>query len=190
MAIGDPQTHYYRIRDCDVTNLTSIGRAAHFIYLNRYSFNGVFRTNKHGHFNVPKGRNTGSVPSEAQFYRCAFGLRNADLRAADFAECLSDVQRGDFVYLDPPYSTSVRPTYGEYGYGSFENKDLSRLVDCLRQIDAAGAVFLMSYSMTSGIQKEISKWSYLSIPVRRHVAGFSRFRLPVTELLVSNRRLT
>jgi DNA adenine methylase len=185
-SYGSPR-RYYTIRKLTATSLDAIPRAARFVYLNRNCFNGVYRTNRKGHFNVPRGVKTGNPPSARDFRRCAIALRDAELRPGDFESCLSDVARGDFVYLDPPYANERRPLYGEYGYGSFSPKDLDRLVQCLKHVESVGAMFLLSYSdsplLTSMLPK---RWHCCKIQVRRHVAGFAKHRGKVPELLVAN----
>jgi DNA adenine methylase len=164
-----------------------IERAARFVYLNRYCFNGVYRVNRNGSFNVPRGVHTGTLPSEGHFYRCAVALRDVRLVAGDFERCLASVRSGDFVYLDPPYAVGRRRTHGEYGYDSFQATDVPRLVKSLRQIDLSGATFLLSYAYQRSLSKLWGKWHYRRISVQRHVAGFAVDRRRVYEVLVSNR---
>ncbi len=73
-----------------------------FLYLNRFCFNAIYRTNKIGKFNVPYGERTGSFPSEAHFLKVASLLKGAKLSCVDFEKTLSDAVCGDFAYLDPP----------------------------------------------------------------------------------------
>jgi DNA adenine methylase len=110
---GDKRT-YYRLRDHYAPE-SPVDRATRFVYLNRHCFNGVYRINRAGRFNVPRGNRTGGIPSEAEFYRCSIALRGTELRAGDYRTCLADIGSGDFVYLDPPYASRRRNTHGEYG---------------------------------------------------------------------------
>lgn len=177
---------YYRQRSLDASRIDDFQRAVRFIYLNRNCFNGVYRTNRAGEFNVPRGNRTGSVPDESKFYRCSVALRDVELRSVDFEECLADATKGDFVYLDPPYSTTDRARYGEYGYASFQPIDVPRLADVLQQLDSAGVRFLLSYSGGNTSKKAFKHWVCKTVKVRRHVAGFAGSRGNVHELLVSN----
>lgn len=185
-ALPNTEREYYRQRALDVEELTEFDRAVRFVYLNRYCFNGVYRTNRKGEFNVPRGKRTGDIPDEAKFYRCSIALRNADLKSLDFVDCLSDVKAGDFVYLDPPYSSSDRARYGEYGYASFQPIDVPRLVKTLRRLDRIRAKFLLSYAGGMEVEYAFKKWNLEHIRVRRHVAGFADHRSQVGEILVSN----
>jgi DNA adenine methylase len=177
---------YYRLRALDPKLLKPIERAARFVYLNRNCFNGVYRVNRDGQFNVPRGTRTGRLPSESQFYRCSIALRAVDFRPGDYRSCLGDVRSGDFVYLDPPYASKRRNRLGEYGYDCFEESDLPQLFDCLRGIDQVGAHFLLSYCTHRAIKALPGDWQCRTLNVRRHVAGFARHRRTVREVLISN----
>lgn len=189
LAWKSTEKAYYQVRQLDPEKLTPVERAARFIYLNRYCFNGVFRTNRKGQFNVPRGRRTGEFPTEAAFYRCAVALRNAELRSGDFQRCTEDIKKDDFVYLDPPYASTGRPQFGEYGYGCFNEDDISRLIECLERIDKKNATFLLSYSNTDSLRAQTGNWYCAELNVRRHVAGFAKHRRTVSEILISNRPL-
>src|SRR5205814_8977972 len=89
--------------------------AARFVYLNRFCFNGLYRTNLDGDFNVPYGApKTENLPSLKQVRRCAGRVLRARLLQADFRETLDLVEAGDFVYIDPPYAVSRRRVFVEY----------------------------------------------------------------------------
>jgi DNA adenine methylase len=176
---------YYQIRD-GFQPTDSIVAAARFAYLNRYCFNGVYRANRKGEFNVPMGTQTGDFPPLTSFYRCSIALRKAELRAKDFDECLMNVREDDFVYLDPPYAKQHGRFRGEYGYGAFKASDIDRLLQSLRRIDQAGAKFLLSYSYCREIRPALARWQYKVVLVRRHVAGFAEDRGRVREVLVAN----
>ena len=178
---------YYDLRAANPEDLSPVDRAARFIYLNRHCFNGVYRTNRQGWFNVPRGTRTGQLPSEAHLYRCSVALRVTECRADDFASCVENVRASDFVYLDPPYQNLRRNTSGEYGPRCFDENDLARLIRSLRRIDSLGAYFLLSYSDTATLKGLLpAKWHKRRLRVRRHVAGFAENRRSVYELLVSN----
>jgi DNA adenine methylase len=180
---------YYRLRSMAPESLPSIERAARFLYLNRYCFNGVYRTNRAGQFNVPRGRHTGSLPDGRSLAECATALRRTRLIEGDFIATLAGVQQGDFVYVDPPYAKAGRPGYGEYGYGTFDESDCPRLVARLRELTRDGAHILLSYSADSEIELELTGWAVTQVSVRRHVAGFGDKRGVVQEVLLSNRPL-
>ena len=166
--------------------MSPVERAARFIYLNRFCFNGVYRTNRQGKFNVPYGVRTGSLPTIAEFGDWAKILSHAKLIQADFEVCLSKVHAGDFVYLDPPYAGECSRDRGEYGYPRFQESDFERVLSCLKKIDKLGAKFLLSYRYSNKIRQSLSDWNIRTVLVRRHVAGFIAHRSLIREFLVSN----
>jgi DNA adenine methylase len=186
-----PQTEafYYELRAQSSQGSDTLLRAARFVYLNRNCFNGVYRTNRQGHFNVPRGQRPGALPDESHFLDCAKALKGAELISGDFEAAAARARHGDFVYLDPPYAKRGSRRRGEYGYGSFDVPDLDRLAQCLQNLHRLGVTFLLSYVDCPEIQTIAAGWSTQSLVVRRHVAGFHSNRGLVTELLVSNRSL-
>ncbi len=178
---------YYGVRALDAGDLGPVERAARFIYLNRLCFNGVYRTNRQGHFNVPYGKNMGALPSEAHVFRCAVALRDAVLRDGDFEATTADAGAGDFVYLDPPYTQNPEKAYGMYGYGSFDARDLGRILKVLRRLDRARATFLFSYAVIPGLAEEIpAAWSYRDVIASGRVAARVGSRGPRREVLITN----
>lgn len=113
-------------------------------------------------------------------------MRDAELRAVDFAEALHDVRGDDFVYLDPPYISSTRPSYGEYGYGSFSSPDLGRLIDAVRRLDRKGALFVLSYRENEDLRQQLADFQTVTLTVRRQVAGFAASRAVDNEMLITN----
>lgn len=179
---------YYTVRAMDPDLLDPVSRTARFTYLNRFSFNGVYRTNKQGQFNVPRGRDTGRIPQEREFYRCAVALRTAELVACDFEETCDRALTGDFVYLDPPYATS-RPNHGEYGYGAFATADEARLFEVLHQLDRRGVQFLLSYGGSPPTADIPKRWQSVSLFSTRTVGGRTERRSATPEFLLANYEL-
>lgn len=186
-SIPVSEERYLEVRSQNPTDMTDFDRAARFVYLNRYCFNGVYRTNKSGGFNVPMGSKTGRMPNAERFNRCSYALRSAELVKTGYEAVVDRVKCGDFVYLDPPYVKKNGRDRGEYGPNSFTYNDIPTMLKCLEEIDRKGATFLFSYSMEQEIADQLSeKWDVKTIAVKRHVAGFSKHRNIVTEILASN----
>ena len=80
-------------------------------YLNRNCFNGIYRTNSHGGFNVPFGYGSGDYPSREAFMTCATRLQKAKLVNGDFGKTVALVKKGDFVYIDPPFAVQSRRVF-------------------------------------------------------------------------------
>lgn len=188
-AMPDNDEFYYQLRAKSPLEMNQVDRAARFIYLNRYCFNGVYRTNRSNQFNVPRGRQTGRVPSVNEFIECGKAFRGMDLRPGDFEDCLADVRSGDFVYLDPPYASVARLDHGEYGYNSFKEKDIDRLITTLKRAANSGATVLLSYADVPMLATALPDWHRRQIVTRRFVGGFNDRRANVVELLMSNQPL-
>lgn len=184
---SDKET-YYRVRAQDVSNLNGIERAARFLYLNRNCFNGVYRTDKLGRFNVPIGRRTGALPSVECFEEFAKAVAGFSFTSGDFEAFCHKCRDGDFVYLDPPYTSSARKTTGEYGPNAFDGTDAPRLFKVLEEMDSKGVKFLLSYKSDVSLREhcEIRGWRVKEYEAKRHMAGFARYREFATELAVMN----
>jgi DNA adenine methylase len=181
------RSNYYRARSCSPRDLTPAARAARFIYLNRFCFNGLFRTNKSGDFNVPYGApKTDNVPSLPQLKACGALLRRASIVRADFRDTLKRVGSNDFVYLDPPYAVSNRRVFVEYGSSVFTSEDLKELSELLGLIAGRGATFVASYADCGEARRAFADWPQRRVPVRRNVAGFSGARRTQYELYATN----
>lgn len=162
-------------------------QAARFVYLNRFCFNGLYRTNLKGNFNVPYGApKTDNLPSLEQFRSCARRLLRARLLHGDFRKTLDLVEAGDFVYIDPPYAVSRRRVFVEYGKDTFSTKDLDDLATWLDTIDERGATFVVSYAESHEARSLFNGWHRQRFTVRRNVAGFLGARRNHYELFISN----
>jgi DNA adenine methylase len=189
VRIPTNRQNYYRVRKRFQGLTEKLERATTFVYLNRLCFNGIYRTNRRGWFNVPCGTHTGALPSEQDLVDCGAALRAASLVACDFEDTLSMVRRNDFVYLDPPYATGARPSFGEYGYGCFAEADLDRLVEAVHSLNRIGAIVLFSYAAVVGICSRFAGWHFRHLSVRRDVAADVSRRLQSQEIIISNRPL-
>jgi DNA adenine methylase len=177
---------YNKWRSTDPQSLDRETRAVRFIYLNRNCFNGIYRTNLAGKFNVPMGKDQGLYFTKAELIQSSELLHRARLVAGDFTKTLEHVKRGDLVYLDPPYAVNSRRVFREYGKQLFDAADIPRLVKCLKDIRKAGADFLLSYADCSEARALASQWNATRVLTRRNVAGFAGARKNAYEWLVTN----
>ncbi|MGD0619366.1 MAG: Dam family site-specific DNA-(adenine-N6)-methyltransferase [Bryobacteraceae bacterium] len=178
---------YCRWRGLKPQSLDRETRALRFLYLNRNCFNGIYRTNMDGDFNVPMGKRPGAYFSKEDLLECSTLLRRATLIPGDFAKTLEGVRAGDFVYLDPPYAVTSRRVFREYGKKTFNTADIPRLSECLTAIVKHDADFLVSYADCAEARALALEWNSVRLPVRRHVAGFAGARKRAYEWLISNR---
>lgn len=178
---------YYELRAVDPRSMSADDRAARFLYLNRFCFNGVYRTNKKGQFNVPRGKHMGALPSVEEITNFGRFIRSAEFLASDFEQLLDLATEDDFVYLDPPYAGAARDR-GEYGVDAFKEIDISRLSDACIRASHRGAKILLSYADLPIIRSLLPRWNVQELDVLRSVSGFSRGRGTVQEILISNFR--
>jgi len=184
------EQEYYRIRELEPKQLDPAMRAARFIYLNRFCFNGLYRTNRKGKFNVPYGgERSGSIPTQESLYKCHKALQNATLAAGDFEKVLDITKTGDFVYLDPPYSNKKIRIFHEYHVSIFNWNDLERLSMWQKKLTKKGVEFLISYVECEDARILTNGYKTEKVNVKRNIAGFAKHRHVVTELLINNRNL-
>ena len=178
---------YYATRKAKLDDLDSDAAAAHFIFLNRFCFNGLYRTNERGHFNVPYGSSgTGRLPDRKQLRVVSRSLQNCEIMHADFEDTLAMTRAGDFVYLDPPYAVENRRVFRQYGPSSFGLEDLRRLGSALTSLDRKGVNFVLSYAYCREALENFRRWPQRKVYIQRNIAGFIRCRRMAAELLISN----
>jgi len=179
--------HYYDIRGQNPKRLGITRRAARFLYLNRYCFNGIYRTNTKGEFNVPYGpQKSDAALNMGGLRKAAKALAVATLVSGDFSQCLHHARSSDFVYLDPPYAVGARRVFREYHPDSFHLRDLGRLAWWLRQLDRRGVFFVVSYADCAEARNTFAPWHACRVKTRRHIAGFADRRRFAYELVVTN----
>jgi DNA adenine methylase len=178
---------YARLRSIDIATLTPAARAARFIYLNRFCFNGIYRTNLLGQFNVPySGNRCGNFPKDEVFRKCSRRLRTARFVNGDFERVLTQAVRGDLVYMDPPFAVRARRIFREYDPGTFTHRDIARLRSWMERLDAARIGFVVSYAESDEADALRKGFACEVVSVRRHIAGFAAHRALANELLISN----
>lgn len=130
--------YYYRLRARVPSNPLEV--ASRMIYLNRTCFNGIYRVNRQGQFNVPRGTKDSVLRETDDFEAIAGLLKRAELRVADFEQLIDEAEKGDLVFADPPYT--VRHNYNgfvKYNEVLFHWRDQERLAMALRRARKRGA---------------------------------------------------
>jgi len=178
---------YYRLRRMNTGSLSCEEHAARFIFLNRFCFNGLYRTNLRGQFNVPYSpAKTGSLPSLATLEQASTVLSCAEIVCSDFEVVLDETSAADFVYLDPPYAQVTARSFREYAPNSFALDDIPRLSDAIARLDERGVSFVLSYASCPEALEAFSGWPMETHRVQRNIAGFRRHRRIAEELLIYN----
>lgn len=185
---------YYRIRDMDRMDdyhrLTRAERAARILYLNKTCYNGLFRVNCKGFFNVPFGRYTRPRIYDEPLMRSIshyFNTNAIEMRNTDFEDAVSDAGAGDFVYLDPPYDP-VSPTASFTGYsrGAFDRLEQIRLYNVFQDLDRRGCKVLLSNSATDFILDLYRAYPAVLVSASRCINSVSKGRGKIHEVLVMN----
>lgn len=165
--------------------------ASYFYYLNRNCFNGLYRTDKKGNFNVPfSASRTGRLHAQEEFLTVSEKLKDATFSSVDFEEFIAEhIEHGAFFFVDPPYAISRRAPFTEYYANAFTTRDLDRLLKSLEAIDDAGATFLLTFDGASEFNFCAREtWIRSTVEVRRNIAGFGGARKNATEAMITNYR--
>jgi DNA adenine methylase len=184
----EDKVEYYRIRELAPDTDDKILAAAQFAYLNQHCFNGIFRTNKEGKFNVPySGSKTPSKKTIQSLLEFSAFLRRGKIVQGDFESVVKkNLRKTDLVYLDPPYVTKRFRIFGEYTATVFSEQDLQRLSNTLEFIHRRGAKFVLSYQKMKEMKQIASCWKVHRQSVKRKVSAKVSSRKTVHEIVVTN----
>jgi DNA adenine methylase len=177
---------YYRVRDARTEGLTPVERAARFIYLNHFCFNGIYRTNRTGRFNVPRGRIGPRRIASGAIFEAAKALAGTKVLCGDFETVCADAGDGDFVYLDPPYYTERRRVFVDYSSRPFGAVDFERLERMLDVLNLRGAQFVLSYADCPEGRALARPWAWERVRVNRTIAGDAKKRRGAFEIIARN----
>ena len=184
--------YFLNIRNIDrtemISKLSNIERASRFIYLNRTCFNGLYRVNSQGQFNVPFGNYSNPrIIDENNLKNCSELLKNTEIKVADFSEILTKVQKGDFVYFDPPYvPLNDTSSFTSYTKAGFDIDMQFKLRDVCDELDSMGVKFMLSNSDTKLVNELYSNYEIKKVFATRAVNANADGRGKITEVLVRN----
>jgi DNA adenine methylase len=182
------KAHFQAVRALDPLRLAPAERAARLVYLNKTCFNGLWRVNRAGRFNVPIGRyKNPTFNNPSALISASHALRGAELVHAPFEQALQRSRPGDFVYLDPPYDP-VSPTasFASYTAGGFSWEDQKRLAHSCILLNRRGVRFLLSNSATERVRELYKGFEQRMVRAPRFINSKAEGRGRVDELLVFN----
>jgi DNA adenine methylase len=169
----DTEDEYYLVRETSPRG--SIQRAARFFYLNQTAWNGLWRVNRWGVFNVPWGARPFRGIEEATLLATSDALQAASIDLADFRQILSRPKRGDFVYLDPPYlPVSDTSKFSGYTEQRFRLADLKELACCCEDLSKRGVTWILSNRDTPVVRELFAHARIIPFTTRRSVAAQNR----------------
>lgn len=180
------ENQYYEIRATKPTEKHE--QAARFIYLNHTSFNGIYRVNRKGEYNVPYGHRDNYAFDFDRIRAAASSLQGAILQHREYQETLKDVSEGDFVFLDPPYTVAHNNNgFIEYNKKLFSIDDQFLLRDCIVEICDKGAYFILTNAAHDTI-KDIFRSCGTSIELDRFstLGGKNARRQSISECIFTN----
>ncbi len=182
------EEEYYRVRAEPRASLSATAAAARTIYLNRTCYNGLYRVNRKGEFNVPYGRYTNPTLCNAENIRQAsLALQGVELKNESAMTLPSRVDRGDLVYLDPPYDP-VSPTasFTSYAKDGFGRDEQATLAAVFAELAARGAHVVLSNSDTPFIRELYKDFRIDSVYARRAINSRADRRGHVREVIVTS----
>jgi DNA adenine methylase len=160
------RSYYYRIRDSKPRSRAS--RAARFIYLNRTCWNGLYRVNRAGVFNVPIGTRSKVIFEDDRFDRVSDALQRAELHSSDFENVIDMAKDGDFIFADPPYTIRHNNNaFIKYNEKLFSWQDQVRLLEALERAKDRGAKIVLTNANSEEVRKFYRK-NFKSLVVSRH----------------------
>jgi DNA adenine methylase len=182
------EKHYYRVREIEPKKLSLVERAARTIFLNKTGFNGLYRVNSKGRFNVPFGRYTRPAFCDPDNLRaCSMGLKGVELEVKDFKRVAADALAGDFVYFDPPYvPVSDTSDFTSYAPGGFSLGDQEALRDTFLALTHKGVYAMLSNSDAPAVRKLYKGFSIHKVSASRSVNSKGAGRGKVAEVVVRN----
>ena len=179
----------------DLSDCNKIEKAALFIFLNRTCFNGLYRVNKKGKFNVPMGDyKNPKICDKENLTNVSLSLKNVEIKNADYTECIEKVDDKTFVYIDPPYRPlSTTASFTSYSENDFGDKEQIELAEFYRKLDSKGAFVILSNSDPKNsdandefFDKLYDGYRIERIPAKRRINSKASGRGEINELLISN----
>ncbi|MCM3398210.1 DNA adenine methylase [Oceanobacillus profundus] len=191
---NNSKEYFYQVRDEDrdesYKNKSEIEKAARLIYLNKTCFNGLFRVNSQGQFNVPFGNYKNPQIVNEIVLRAVHNYLNSaevEILNQDFQEVLSTAEKGDFIYLDPPYDpVSSTSSFTGYSLDGFNREDQIRLRDTFVELDKRGCKVLLSNSATGFIKEIYGSYKIEIVSAKRNINSVASKRGKIDEVLVMN----
>lgn len=188
------EAHYYEVRSMDKSpdflSLPIYERAARMIYLNKSCFNGLYRVNSKGFFNVPSGKKRNVVCYEeknVQEITEFFNNSKFEILNGDFEKAVAQAKNGDFVYFDPPYDTwENKNSFTSYAKNPFGKDEQRRLADCFKSLSDKGVYVMLSNHNTDFIRELYKDFNIHVVEAKRMINSKADGRGNVEEVIVTN----
>jgi DNA adenine methylase len=180
------ETYYYAMRKQNPNQLNKIERASRMLYLNKTCFNGLWRVNRQGQFNVSFGRYENPlICDDIALYQASLAFQCSNLFCADFEKVLLNAESGDFVYLDPPYyPVSSTANFTSYTANMFNMAEHVRLKKVFDELSDIGCYVALSNSDTAQIKELYENYNIKTVKSFRSINSDISKRGSINELLI------
>jgi len=179
--------NYYKIREQNPESLTSLTSAARFIYLNKTCFNGLYRVNSKGKFNVPLGSyKNPSIYSEIELREISQLLKNVHIEVKQFSDIKHEVKEADFIYFDPPYYPIKKTSFTKYARGDFLEKEQIKLKELFEELVKRGAKVMLSNSDSKFIKNLYKDYNVAFVQANRMINCDATKRGAIREVVITN----
>ena len=183
---------YYEIRNMDkeknFNRLSDYKKAARTLYLNKSCFNGLYRVNSKGQFNVPfnKNKKVNTYDGENLLtIHMHLNMNDITIENIDFEECVKNAKKGDFVYFDPPYDSDTH-TFNSYTEEGFGKEEQRRLAKVFKELDERGVYVMLSNHNTLLINELYKDYNINIIEAKRSINSKGNKRGNVEEVIITN----
>ena len=185
----DSTGYYYEVRNQEPKN--QIEKVSRLLFLNKTCFNGLYRVNSKGKFNVPLGRYTNpNIVNKENLQAVSKILQSEKIKIScrDFSSIIKDAKKEDFVYFDPPYQpVSDTANFTSYTHRDFTEDDLERLADLANRLNSKGCNVMLSNSNSKTVKKMFSSgWKIKEIKANRAINSNSQKRTGHKEIIIKN----
>jgi len=185
--------YYYDIRALDrdqnkYAELSDIEKASRSIYLNKSGYNGLYRVNSKGFFNVPFGRHKNpKICDEENLRKVSQVLKNVRIYLGSFEICLDLAEEGDFIYFDPPYfPLSDTALFTSYTKDNFDKSSQLKLFDVFKELNERGCYIMLSNSYSEFIIELYKEFKIITLKAKRNINSNSQKRGLINEVLILN----
>ncbi len=179
--------NFYKIRAEDPKLLSPLTRASRFIYLNKTCFNGLYRVNSKGGFNVPIGSyKNPAIVNEIELREISKLLQNTEIKVASFEDCVRWAKKGDFLYFDPPYYPLKKASFTTYTKDNFLDKEQEKLKEVFEKLDKKGCKVMLSNSDTQFIKELYKDYNIEFVKASRMINCDGSKRGKINEVVVTN----
>ena len=184
----DPKEFYYSVREKFNSNLgiNDTDQAARFIYLNKHCFNGLYRVNKKGEFNVPfNGKLSGWSADRSHLLEASTKLWSVEIRCGDYVDAVRDAGKDDFIFLDPPYDVITDTSFTDYTKDGFGSEEQRKVADLFKALTNRGCKCMLTNHDTPLIRELYKDFKIEVVDVRRSINRNGSDRTG-TEVIITN----